>query len=152
MDMIKNTVEKHGQTKRGLLGRHDQLMAIEDSIGAGPFVGIGSSLRNAGPLSCVLTYLVLLTVLCAYHLPTRGRISEFSSRCMDPAFWFCPPAGHTDILDASAILYPVYCAEISAVATVMGHWELPIDPGVWVTVVLVLCLGGDMFAVKCYGG
>lgn len=49
------------------------------------------------------------------------------------------PAGHTDILYASAILYPVYCAEISAVATVTGHWELPgpIDPGVWVTVVLV---------------
>lgn len=88
--MIKDTVEKHGQTKRGLLGRHDQLMAIEDSIGAGPFVGIGSSLRKAGPLSCVLANLVLLTFfLDAYHLPTRGRISEFSSRCMDPVFWFC---------------------------------------------------------------
>lgn len=41
------------------------------------------------------------------------------------------PAGHTDILYASAILYSVYRAEISAVSTVMGHWELPIDPGVW---------------------
>lgn len=40
-----------GQTKRGLSGRHVQLMALGGSIGTGLFVGIGGVLRTSGPLS-----------------------------------------------------------------------------------------------------
>ena len=155
VEIIDETLRKYGQTKRGLSGRHVQLMAIGGSIGTGLFVGIGSSLSTAGPLSCVLAYIVYPTLfiwacnMCvaemATHLPIRGSIFEFASRYVDPAFGFA--LGWTYFY-ASAMLY---CAEISAVATVMGYWDLPINPAVWVTMVIVVCLGLNMFAVKYYG-
>lgn len=48
--LSNDIIKKYGQTQRGLSGRHVQLMAIGGSIGTGLFVGIGSSLRTAGPL------------------------------------------------------------------------------------------------------
>lgn len=103
---ISNTKEdtSHGdvlpyrQTQRGLASRHVQLMAIGGSIGTGLFVGIGSYLRDAGPLSLFLGYLVwgclfILPVnLCvgemAAYLPIRGSIFELAARFIDPAFGF----------------------------------------------------------------
>jgi amino acid transporter len=97
-DAGPGTVEPYGQTKRGLASRHVQLMAIGGSIGTGLFVGIGSYLQNAGPLSLFLGYLVwgVLFILptnlsvgemCAY-LPIRGSIFELAARFVDPAFGF----------------------------------------------------------------
>lgn len=86
------------QTQRGLTSRHVQLMAIGGSIGTGLFVGIGSYLRDTGPLSVFLGFLVwgclfILPVnLCvgemAAYLPIRGSIFELAARFIDPAFGF----------------------------------------------------------------
>lgn len=92
------TLVELNQTKRGLSSRHVQLMAIGGSIGTGLFVGIGSYLRDAGPLSVFLGFLfygicfiwpVNLCVgeMCAY-LPIRGSIFELAARFIDPAFGF----------------------------------------------------------------
>jgi amino acid transporter len=94
----EGTMSPYGQTKRGLSSRHVQLMAIGGSIGTGLFVGIGSYMRDSGPLSVVLGYLVYgLTFIwpcylcvgemCAY-LPIRGSIFELAARYVDPAFAF----------------------------------------------------------------
>lgn len=48
--------EQYGRTQRGLSPRHVQLMAIGGSIGVGLWVGIGSVLSRAGPLSLLLGY------------------------------------------------------------------------------------------------
>lgn len=97
-DSSSGIVLAHRQTKRGLASRHVQLMAIGGSIGTGLFVGIGSYLREAGPLSLFLGYLIWgfcfiwpvnLSVgeMCAY-LPIRGSIFELAARFIDPAFGF----------------------------------------------------------------
>jgi len=97
-DDSSDTVEPYRETKRGLSSRHVQLMAIGGSIGTGLFVGIGSYLQNAGPLSLLLGYMVwgvLFTLpvnlsvgeMCAY-LPVRGSIFELAARFIDPAFGF----------------------------------------------------------------
>lgn len=97
-DTSSGTILNFGQTQRGLASRHVQLMAIGGSIGTGLFVGIGSFLRDAGPLSVFLGYLVwgflfILPVnlcvgeMCAY-LPIRGSIFELAARYVDPAFGF----------------------------------------------------------------
>ncbi|KAJ5587523.1 uncharacterized protein N7459_003288 [Penicillium hispanicum] len=97
-DTGSGTVLDYRQTRRGLASRHVQLMAIGGSIGTGLFVGIGSYLRDAGPLSLFLGYLVwgvlfILPVnlsvgeMCAY-LPIRGSIFELAARFIDPAFGF----------------------------------------------------------------
>jgi amino acid transporter len=97
-DANAGTVLPYRETQRGLASRHVQLMAIGGSIGTGLFVGIGSYLRDAGPLSLFLGYLIwgclfILPVnlsvgeMCAY-LPIRGSIFELAARFIDPAFGF----------------------------------------------------------------
>lgn len=144
--------KQYGSTKRGLSGRHVQLMAIGGSIGTGLFVGIGSSLRTAGPLSLLLGFIVypiLFILPCnmavaemATHLPIRGSIYEFASRYVDPAFGFA--LGWTYFY-GSAMLF---CAELSAVATVMGYWNVDVNEAAWVAMALGVCVFLNVFAVK----
>lgn len=42
----------------------------------------------------------------------------------------------------------LYCAEISAVATVMQYWNVDVNPAVWVAMVLIVCVFLNVFAVK----
>ena len=139
-------------THRGLSSRHVQLMAIGGSIGTGLFVGIGSVLRTAGPLSLLLAFILYPTLLIypccmgvaemATHLPIRGGIYEFASRFVDPAFGFA--LGWTYFYGACML----FCAELSAVATVMEYWEIDVNPAVWVLMALVVCIALNVYAVK----
>lgn len=97
-DASSDSVTPFRETKRGLAPRHVQLMAIGGSIGTGLFVGIGSYLQQAGPLSLFLGYLVwgIFFILpvnlsvgeMAAYLPIRGSIFELAARFIDPAFGF----------------------------------------------------------------
>lgn len=141
------------QTKRGLEGRHVQLMSIGGSIGTGLFVGIGSSLRSSGPLSVVLAYIVYCSVFIfhcnmavaemAAHLPIRGSVYEFASRYVDPAFGFA--LGWTYFYGGAMLV----CAEMSAIATVMGFWLPDTNPAAWIAMSLSICILLNIFAVKC---
>lgn len=144
--------QKYGSVKRGLSGRHVQLMAIGGSIGTGIFVGIGSSLRTAGPLSCVLAYIIyscmfiwpcnMAVAEMATHLPIRGSVFEFASRYVDPAFGFA--MGWTYFYGAAML----YCAELSAVATVIEYWNSEINAAAWIAMAIAVCLMLNLFAVK----
>lgn len=48
-------VGENGKLKRGLQGRHMQMIAIGGVIGAGLFVGSGGALQKGGPASVVST-------------------------------------------------------------------------------------------------
>lgn len=165
------------ETKRGLSPRHVQLMAIAGSIGTGLFVGIGSVLSQAGPLSLVLGYLfwgvlfiwpcyLCVAEMCAY-LPVRGTIFELASRFVDPALGFAmgwtyffagmnlgqpappPQTEHkeTDISTGTMLV----CVEYSAVATVMQYWNTSINPAVWIAMAMIICLLLNVAAVKWFG-
>lgn len=145
----------YGLTKRGLSGRHVQLMALAGSIGTGLFVGIGSSLRSSGPLSVVLAYLLYCITFIypcnlavgemACYLPIRGSIFEFAKRYVDPAFGFA--LGWTYFYTSSMLL----CAELSAVATVISYWDTETNPAAWVALSLGVMILVNVFAVKWYG-
>ncbi|OJD31152.1 amino acid permease [Diplodia corticola] len=146
--------EKYGTTKRGLSGRHVQLISIGGAVGTGLFVAIGSHLRSAGPLNVLLAFIIYPIVfvfpcyLCvaemSAYLPIRGSIYEFATRFVDPAFGFM--LGWTYFYAASML----FCAELSAVATVMQYWS-DVNPAVWIAMALVVCYGLNVFAVKWYG-
>ncbi|KAG0158130.1 hypothetical protein PDIDSM_5643 [Penicillium digitatum] len=143
------------QTKRGLSSRHVQLMAIGGSIGTALFVGIGSYLREAGPLSVFLGYLVwgclfMLPVnLCVgemtAYLPLRGSIFELAARFIDPAFGFA--MGWVYFYGGVMLV----CTEYSAVSTVMQYWNTSVNPAVWVAMALVVCTMLNLVSVKWYG-
>ena len=42
----------------------------------------------------------------------------------------------------------LYCAEISAATTVLEYWNAPVNPAVWVALIMVICLLLNVFAVK----
>lgn len=143
------------ETQRGLSPRHVQLMAIGGSIGTGLFVGIGSVLSDAGPLSLVLGYLfwgvlfiwpcyLCVAEMCAY-LPIRGTIFELASRFVDPALGFS--MGWTYFFAGTMLV----CVEYSAVATVMQYWNTSVNPAVWIAMAMVICILLNVAAVKWFG-
>lgn len=154
---ISGGLERRAQfeTKRGLSPRHVQLMAIGGSIGTGLFVGIGSVLSDAGPLSLVLGYLfwgvlfiwpcyLCVAEMCAY-LPIRGTIFELASRFVDPALGFS--MGWTYFFSGTMLV----CTEYSAVATIMQYWTTSVNPGVWIAMAMVICISLNVVAVKWFG-
>lgn len=143
------------QTIRGLSPRHVQLMSIGGGIGTGLFVGIGSVLAKAGPLSLILGYTfwgilfvwpcyLCVGEMCAY-LPIRGSIFELAARFVDPALGFA--MGWSYFFAGVMLL----CVEYSAVATVMQYWNTSINPAAWIAMSLVTCLLLNIAAVKWYG-
>ncbi|KAJ5005681.1 Proline-specific permease [Colletotrichum sp. SAR 10_66] len=143
------------QTQRGLSPRHVQLMTIAGGIGVGLFVGVGGVLSKAGPLPLIIGYIIygvgfiwpttLNVAEMVAWLPIRGSIYELAARFVDPALGFA--MGWTYFF-AGAMLV---CTEYSAVATVMGYWNVDVNPAVWIAMVLAVCYFLNMAAVKWFG-
>ena len=156
-ELTNDEWDHYRSTKRGLTPRHVQLMAIGGSIGTGLFVGIGSPLSNAGPLSVFLgycTYGLLFIWPCCLcvgemmaYLPSRGSIFELASRYVDPSLGFA--LGWTYFFTGAMLV----CVEYSAVATVMQYWvpAEQVNPAAWIAMALVVCFVLNVGAVKYYG-
>ncbi|KAJ0285725.1 hypothetical protein CBS470a_006245 [Colletotrichum nupharicola] len=130
-------------------------MAIAGGIGVGLFVGVGGVLSKAGPLPLIIGYIIygvgfiwpttLNVAEMVAWLPIRGSIYELAARFVDPALGFA--MGWTYFF-AGAMLV---CTEYSAVATVMGYWNVDVNPTVWIAMVLAVCYFLNMAAVKWFG-
>lgn len=94
---IEHDVETGKSTTltRGLQGRHMQMIAIGGSIGAGLFVGSGSSLASGGPASTLIGFIIVGSMmLCtvqalgelAVLYPVNGAFFQYSCRFIDPAW------------------------------------------------------------------
>ncbi|EEY19350.1 hypothetical protein D7B24_004494 [Verticillium nonalfalfae] len=146
---------KYGETHRGLKPRHVHLMAIGGSIGVGLWVGIGSVLSKAGPLSLILGYAfwgcffiwplyLCVAEMCAY-LPVRGSIFTLAARFVDPAVGFA--MGWTYFFASTMLV----CVEYSAVATVMQYWDRDTNPAAWIAMAMVVCFLLNVVAVRWFG-
>ena len=80
-----------------LKSRHIQFIALGGTIGTGLFLGIGSALTRAGPLSMLLGYsitgiAIFAMMQClgemATWLPLPGAIPQFAARYVDDALGF----------------------------------------------------------------
>lgn len=60
--------KEYGHVRRGLKARHVQFIAIGGIIGTGLFVGSGAALLRAGPLSILLAYSIVGTVIYSLML------------------------------------------------------------------------------------
>ncbi|KIV98179.1 hypothetical protein PV10_01858 [Exophiala mesophila] len=150
------TAEEYGYVSRGLKSRHIQFIALGGTIGTGLFLGIGRAFLQAGPLSVLLGYtftgLAVFAMMfslgeMATWLPLPGAIPQFCSRYVDDAMGFA--VGWNNWYSCSITL----CAEISAAATVIQFWEgaRDINVAAWISIVIVLVLCLNIFAVSIYG-
>lgn len=150
------TAEEMGYVSRGLKSRHIQFIALGGTIGTGLFLGIGRAFSTSGPLSLLLGYSIVGILVFAMMmslgematwLPLPGAIPQFATRYIEPAFGF---ATGWNTWYSNAI---TLCAEISAAATVIDYWPgaRPINPAAWISIILVLILFLNIWAVAIYG-
>jgi len=89
--------KEYGHVRRGLKARHVQFIAIGGIIGTGLFVGSGAALVRAGPLSILLAYSIVGTVIYSLMLaigemttwlPIPGGLTVYAARYLDNSFAF----------------------------------------------------------------
>ncbi|KAG9258523.1 amino acid permease/ SLC12A domain-containing protein [Emericellopsis atlantica] len=143
------------QLERGLKSRHIQFLALGGAIGTGLFIGSGRILADTGPAPLFMGYLsMMLVVWCVMnvlaemvtYLPMRGiTVPYFVNRFVDPSLAF---AAGWNYWYAYAMLVG---AESVAAGLVIDYWQPPVHIAVWITIVLVVMLGLNMFAVGLFG-
>jgi amino acid transporter len=78
-------------------GRHLQFIAIGGTVGTGIFLGTGSALSMAGPVSCLISYVFVGSILysvmvslgeMATFIPTTGSFAAYAGRFVDPSLGF----------------------------------------------------------------
>jgi len=151
-----DTAEEYGYVARGLKSRHIQFIALGGTIGTGLFLGIGGALTTSGPLSILLGYTftgiaIFAMMQClgemATWLPLPGSIPQFCARYVDDALGFA--VGWNNWYQSAITL----CAEISAASAVIQYWSgaQHISVAVWITLIILLVLALNIFAVSIYG-
>ncbi|KAK4939506.1 hypothetical protein LTR10_020215 [Elasticomyces elasticus] len=150
------TAEEYGYVSRGLKSRHIQFIALGGTIGTGLFLGIGRAFTQAGPLSVLLGYtftgLAVFAMMMslgemATWLPLPGAIPQFCARYVDEAMGFA--VGWNNWYSCAITL----CAEISAASSVIQYWHgaLHINVAAWISIILILIICLNIFAVSIYG-
>jgi amino acid transporter len=83
----------------------------------------------------------------ATWLPLPGAVPQYCARYAHPALGFA--VGWNNWYQCAITL----CAEISAAATVIQFWdqETKYSPAIWITIIIVLIIGLNIFAVAIYG-
>ena len=81
----------------------------------------------------------------ATWIPLPGAIPQYCGRYVDPAMGF---AVGWNQWYSNAL---TQCAEISAAATLIAYWAPDINPAPWITLVIILIVCLNVFAVSIYG-
>ncbi|KAL1957061.1 hypothetical protein VTO42DRAFT_6438 [Malbranchea cinnamomea] len=148
--------EEGVELHRGLKARHITMIAIGGAIGTGLIIGTGSALAKAGPASVLISYAVVgfivWIVMCslgemAAWIPLPSGFTGYATRFCDPALGF-------------ALGYSYYCKyiiitpnQLTAAALVLQYWvpRERVNPGVWITVFLVVIVAINYFGVRFFG-
>ncbi|KAK2870548.1 hypothetical protein FQN49_003114 [Arthroderma sp. PD_2] len=141
---------------RGLKSRHITMIAIGGAIGTGLIIGTGAALAKAGPGSVFISYLIVGFVVwivmsalgeMAAWLPLASGFTGYAVRFCDPALGF-------------ALGYCYYCKyiiitpnQLTAAALVIQYWVKRdvINPGVWITIFLIVIVCINYFGIKFFG-
>ncbi|KAF4119429.1 hypothetical protein GMORB2_4771 [Geosmithia morbida] len=142
-------------TKRGLKPRHSQLIALGGTIGTAVFVGSGSTLAKGGPGFTLIAYVVMsifvffivgAIIMTASYLPVKGATpAYFSRRYVSPSlgwamgwyYWY-----------SFGILVPY---EVTAATLIIDFWNPPVNPAVWITIMIVIIVALNLLPVSVYG-
>ncbi|KDR75338.1 hypothetical protein GALMADRAFT_249379 [Galerina marginata CBS 339.88] len=140
--------------KRSLHERHLSMIALAGMIGTGLFLSSGKALANAGPLGCVLAFIVMGTVTASMAYisaemsalkPVQGGFVRHAAMWLDGSsgiavgwnFWY-----------SMVITMPT---EISAATTLLAFWKPAIHPSIPITILWLLISIFNFSPVRVYG-
>jgi yeast amino acid transporter len=117
---------------RNMKARHIQMIAIGGSSGAGFFVGSGGALRNGGPGSLLIDFLIIGVMIfntvyalgeLAVMFPVSGGFYTYSSRFIDPSWGFA--MGWNYVMQWAVVL-PL---ELTVCGLTVQYWNADISVG-----------------------
>ncbi|KAJ5087894.1 Dicarboxylic amino acid permease [Penicillium angulare] len=146
----------HVDLQRALKARHITMIAIGGAIGTGLIIGTGEALAKAGPAAILIAYawvgFIVYLVMCALGemaawLPLPSGFTGYAVRFVDPALGFT--LGWTYWFKY-IILSP---NQLTAGALVISYWipKEKVNPGVWITIFLLLIISINYFGVRFFG-
>lgn len=154
-DGTPDLLAKHNQLERGLKSRHIQFIALGGAIGTGLFVGSGRILQLVGPAPLFMGYLSMMLLVwnimnvlgeMSTFLPLKGiSIPYFVDRFVEPSLAF---ATGWNYWYAYAMLVG---AEAVAGSILLDYWQTAVPSAVWITIILAVTLGLNIFAVGIFG-
>lgn len=156
MNGLSEPDDPHYSLHRGLQARQVSMIAIGGAIGTGLIIGTGSALAKTGPASILISYtlvgILVYVVMAALGematwLPAAGGFAVYADRWVDPALGFA--LGYTYWFKY-IITTP---NQLTAAALVIQYW-LPrdeVNPGVWITVFLVVIITINVMGIKWFG-
>ncbi|CAM9023112.1 unnamed protein product [Wickerhamomyces anomalus] len=154
---VKVLAVKDGyRLKKNLKARHISMIAIGGALGTGLLIGSGAALNTSGPAALFIGYgfigFIVYIVMCcigemATYIPQPEGFSGYTSRYCDPALGFA--VGY-------CYLFKYLVAtpnQITAGAMVLQYWVSrdKVNPGVWITIFIIVILLINIFGVKVFG-
>lgn len=139
---------------RDLHARHLQFIAIGAALGTGLFLGIGSTLANAGPGSLLIAFLFVGTIVysvmvalgeIASYLPVSGSFTVYASRFVDPTlgfsmgwiYWF------------SWVI--TFGLELTAAGLIIQYWDHKLSIGIWIGVFWLMFTAANFLPIRWFG-
>ncbi|KAF4993078.1 hypothetical protein FGRMN_6693 [Fusarium graminum] len=146
--------ETNTELERALHGRHLQFIAIGAAVGTGLFIGTGNALATAGPVSLLIAFIFVGTLLfsvmtalgeMAAYIPVAGAFTTYATRFLDPTFGF-----------AMGWIYwfswtITFALELTAAGLIIQYWEKDISIGIWIAVFWVLFTAANFMPVRWFG-
>ena len=142
------------KVKRNLKARHLEMIAIGGTIGTGLFVATGNSLKEAGPLGALISYMTVGIMVyfvvaslgeMATLIPISGSFNTYASRFADEALGFT--MGWNYWL-SWAITLPT---EITAMSLIMKFWWPDIPAWFWCALILSILIAINLLGVEGFG-
>lgn len=150
----QDDVAENGGLERTLQSRHLQFIAIGGTIGTGLFIGIGSALATAGPVSLLLAFIFMGSIIysvlvslgeLAVFMPVTGSMTVYASRLVDPTlgfsmgwiYWF-----------SWAITYAL---ELTAAGLIIQYWDESLNIAIWIASFWVIFTAVNFLPVRWFG-
>lgn len=148
------TGEARTELKRALHSRHLQFLAIGGTIGTGLFIGTGSALAEAGPVSLLIAFVFVGSIVysvmvalgeMAAYVPVAGAFTVYASRFVDPTLGFA--MGWTYWF-SWAITFAV---ELEAAGLIIQYWAPSLNLGIWIGVFWAVFTALNFLPIRWFG-
>ncbi|KAI5465319.1 amino acid permease/ SLC12A domain-containing protein [Mariannaea sp. PMI_226] len=139
--------------ERTLSSRHLQFIAVGATIGTGLFLGTGSALSKAGPVSLLIAFVFMGSVVysvmtslgeMAAFIPVAGSFTAYATRFIDPTLGFS--MGWLYWFSWSI----TFALELTAAGLIIQFWT-PLSVGIWIAIFWTVFTALNYLPVRWFG-